>query len=429
MHNCCSCEKKANWRCQKCNVALCSKDKRVHTDDDLEHSLIKAKKLARHSSKIRCLDDLVAKSKALQNCTSEIKFSHELLKMRIAKSRQAALARIDQKKVEYIRLMENLGKDEKAEEEVENLMKALFIYEKSELNNSNTLLLWYQLPFLDEKPRISLSHIEENEHFQKINNIVSIQRRDAPLSLICDNAYHSLYDQMEAKENQIDNELKLNQKREAQYQQNISESRSIYEEVSKCENEYKQLKLDLEDQLHKIANKLNKGSVDSILKGDRLYIPGSNSLESEFKIIHEIIIENIRIIENNQAKLLTLINEHSENEHIAEINYTLSNTTIPHLRESIEPCRSFVAFMRFVMSWISRYKTVRVSNDRQYYFLYTNLNILQGYDLRLWDVKRKNECGFWWLYPLGGDGKEGDGWKNWIRRYPECQYHTFVVKN
>ena len=170
---------------------------------------------------------------------------------------------------------------------------------------------------------------------------------------------------------------KLDEARVARNAIEKENSKPIYAQTLALEKEYKDLLAQIQGQLQQVKpkNVIQQSELDSIFNSDPNYIPKPNEIQSEVKAIYTTIRDNIRILSDSNIELQNIINSAAPAGEIATFNNDLKSTTIPQLENSKESCKSFVAFMTnpvipyFVTRSDLTYQSIKISNDRNYYFL------------------------------------------------------------
>ena len=147
-------------------------------------------------------------------------------------------------------------------------------------------------------------------------------------------------------------------------------SRTFLEITDKYEKEFKEILPQIEKYMTdlKNINKMDANAIDSILTNNPKYVPTPNEKESEFKLIYGIIQESIRITENNNAELRNIKISPVPIPNINSLNERLESNIIPNLKESIESCKNFLAFLNYFSFTTKNYKSIKISNTRDYYF-------------------------------------------------------------
>ena len=149
-------------------------------------------------------------------------------------------------------------------------------------------------------------------------------------------------------------------------------SRKFLEITDKYEKEFKEILPQIEKYMTdlKNINKMDANAIDSILTNNPKYVPTPNEKESEFKLIYGIIQESIRISENNNAELRNIIISPVPVPNLSSLNERLESNVIPNLKESIESCKTFLAFLNAYKNCFTQqyYKSIKISTNRDYYF-------------------------------------------------------------
>ena len=79
MDKCGDCESRALWKCIPCKVLLCNIHKRIHCDDEREHTIIKLKFKVSEDLNQNALDSVSAKIRLIDQFSSQIIKSSQII--------------------------------------------------------------------------------------------------------------------------------------------------------------------------------------------------------------------------------------------------------------------------------------------------------------------------------------------------------------
>ena len=79
MDKCGNCESRALWECTACKVLLCNIHKRIHSDDEREHIIVKLKFKVSEDLKQNALESISAKIRLIDQFSSKIIKSSKII--------------------------------------------------------------------------------------------------------------------------------------------------------------------------------------------------------------------------------------------------------------------------------------------------------------------------------------------------------------
>ena len=134
MNKCGECESRAIWKCTTCNVLLCSMHKRIHCDDEYEHSIIKLKFKVPEHLKQNALDSVNAKIHLIDQFSNQIIKSSEIIVEQLNTLSKAILSKLKEQRKKYLQILHFLD-TEITEEQIKMIEKevaVVLVYEKCE---------------------------------------------------------------------------------------------------------------------------------------------------------------------------------------------------------------------------------------------------------------------------------------------------------
>ena len=365
MRECNDCGKNATWKCLECEIYLCLKDRSIHLDLYLEHTVRRRKK-ATHKHNYQ---QLLSKSSLVDQVRQEIIDSSLLLADWVTKARQDALHRIEDQRndLQAILSLLNEGISEEQHKETkykfQGLEKTLLL---QEIASSTKASLWFQQDILKETSKLYFKHTQDSENFQTNDCGVSIFNSSIPALHTNSSPYHTMseLDRRIALENEIEMQIKLEEERKRE----LPIAEEIYKKTCVLENELIELKKEIENKLTELTSILSNTLYESILSNQYNYLAPPNSLESELIIICKAAYESIDTLHSNNILLKNFINS-TAIEGITEANAILNHTIIPEVQLIIRSCKSLLAFLSgFVIVGLKLHYDMKVSNDRKFYF-------------------------------------------------------------
>ena len=171
--------------------------------------------------------------------------------------------------------------------------------------------------------------------------------------------------EVKGREGESDNERKRGKEVEAE---------RVLAVLVGIEQELREFEMVLSRQLKNLSKFISNAAAHRILSNGQDYLPPPSELEYEFKIIYTSTLQSIEIVKETNIAILNSINmnERSASASLPVSNIDLSHIyeiTIPQLKEVLRSCNSFVASMNIVIENSSICDTVKISHDRQFYFI------------------------------------------------------------
>ena len=132
MNKCRECESRAIWKCTTCNFLLCSMHKRIHCDDEYEHSIFKFKfKVPEHLKK-NALDSVNAKIRLIDHFSIKIIKLSEIIIEELNTLSKAILSKLNEQRKKNLQILDFLDTEitEEQIKMIENEAAAVCLYLK-----------------------------------------------------------------------------------------------------------------------------------------------------------------------------------------------------------------------------------------------------------------------------------------------------------